>query len=130
MVFGTILSGCLFILPAAVTTGVLVGWDAVRSGSNQKPIFTVPPGGGYGGGPGMDGGGRGNGIETDIYCDKTVGISPYVAKGYEQYTRELISIMSLTSPHAPCNWQRDLGQGLQLAGSVLRHTRSVFRVPD
>lgn len=89
MVFGTLLSGCLFILPAAVTTGVLVGLDAVRSGNNQKPIFTVPPGGGQGGGPGMNGGGnRGDKIETDLYCDETVGVYPYVAKDYQQYTRE------------------------------------------
>lgn len=90
MVFGTILSGCLFILPAAVTTGVLVGLDAVRSSNNQKPIFTVPPGGGLGGGPGMGNGGgnRGDKIETNLYCDETVGVYPYVEKDYQQYTRE------------------------------------------
>lgn len=90
MVLGTILSGCLFILPAAVTTGVLVGLDAVRSSNNQKPIFTVPPGGGYGGGPGMGNGGgnRGNKIETNLYCDETIGVYPYVEKDYQQYTRE------------------------------------------
>lgn len=89
MVFGTILSGCLFILPAAVTTGVLVGMDAVRASNNQQPIFTVPPGGGLGGGPGVNGGGnRGDKIETDLYCDETIGVYPYVERGYQQYTRE------------------------------------------
>jgi hypothetical protein len=90
MVFGTILSGCLFILPAAVTTGVLVGLDAVRQSNNQQPIFTVPPGGGLGGGPGM-GPTRGNAIETDLYCDETVGVYPYVGNGYQQFTREFLA---------------------------------------
>lgn len=94
MVFGTIIAGCLFILPAAVTTGVLVGLDAVRSSNNQKPIFTAPPGGGYGGGPGMTSD-RGTKIETDMYCEQTVGVYPYVDNGYQQYTRELLSAPAL-----------------------------------
>ena len=85
MVFGTIISGCLFILPAAVTTGVLVGWDAIRSGGNQKPLFTVPPGGGMGGGPGITPD-RGNKILTEMYCDESTGIAGYFAPGYEAYT--------------------------------------------
>lgn len=103
MVFGTIFSGCLFILPAAVTTGVLVGLDAVRASNNQRPIFSVPPGGGLGGGPGMNGGGnRGNAIETDLYCDETIGIYPYVDSDHQQYTREFFLALE---PH-PCRFQR------------------------
>lgn len=103
MVFGTILSGCLFILPAAVTTGVLVGMDAVRASNNQQPIFTVPPGGGLGGGPGINGGGnRGDKIETDLYCDETIGVYPYVEKGYQQYT---------LNPN-PWGWTKDTGGNL------------------
>ena len=69
---GTILSAGLFILPIAITTGVLVGLDAFRASQGQPRLF------------------RNNKVNVDVYCQQAFGIHP-VTDG-QDYTCELFSI--------------------------------------
>lgn len=68
---GSILSAGLFVLPIAVTTGILVGLDAFRSSQGQPRLF------------------RNNKVNVDVYCQQAFGIHP-VTDG-QDYTRELFS---------------------------------------
>lgn len=75
----------LLALPIGVTLGILMGLQASRSASGKGNLFTPDPDNGSGGSSG--GGGRkrpGNGIVTDTYCQKTLGVTPYTEG--EQFT--------------------------------------------
>jgi hypothetical protein len=78
---GSILSFGLFILPIAVTTGVLVGLDAFRASTGQPRLF------------------RSNKVNVDVYCQKAFGIHP--TTDGQDYTRELLSHPN-PHPSHPC----------------------------
>ena len=94
---GAIVSLALFILPIAVSLGLLIGLDAVRSNNGQAPLF--PPGsnpapGGFG-----LGGGGGDKLTSELFCQKATGVTPST-KG-QQYTRESRLLLPLTQPLGP-----------------------------
>jgi hypothetical protein len=80
----TFLSGALILLPIAITVGVYIGIES------QK-IFNGGFGGKYGV-PGAGGSSPGrNVVETNMYCQKLIGITPRGSR----YTCESASVFSL-----------------------------------
>jgi hypothetical protein len=107
MAFRWIVNAGLLAIPIGTTIGVLVGIDAQRQASGQKPMFSggdngssTGGNGGLGGG-GSSGGNGGNGGSTPDdngiswieNCNLTYGIDP-PTKG-QQYIREplLVQVM-------------------------------------
>ncbi|OQE37397.1 hypothetical protein PENCOP_c010G01026 [Penicillium coprophilum] len=101
MVFGVglLVNAILIAIPVGGSVGALMGLDAHRAATGQKPLFTgdnddgINPGNGNGNGKGGDstgGGGGGhptvtnNGVEHTLYCDLSWGITP--PSKTEQYT--------------------------------------------
>lgn len=97
MVFRWIVNAGLLAIPIGTTIGVLVGIDAQRQASGQKPMFSGGDNGsstgdgglGNGGSGGGNGGGNGggstsddNGISWNQYCQDSYGI-PVTTKGQE-----------------------------------------------
>jgi hypothetical protein len=99
MVFGVglIVNAVLVAIPVGGSVGALMGIDAHRSATGQKPLFTggnsddgTSTGGGGSGSTG-DGGNHNSttsvhGLRTTEYCDLSWGITP--PSKTEQYTRE------------------------------------------
>ena len=79
---GSILSVGLFLLPIAVTTGVLVGLDAFRQSQGQPRLF------------------RNNKVNVDIYCQQAFGIHP-VTDG-QDYTRKWFLLSAVQAIQPPC----------------------------
>jgi hypothetical protein len=95
MVFGIglLVNAILVAIPVGGSVGALLGIDAHRAATGQKPLFT---GGnnndGTGTGGDSTGGGGGhdtitnNGVQHTQYCELSYGITP--PSKTEQYTRE------------------------------------------
>lgn len=110
MVFGIglIVNAVLVAIPVGGSVGALMGIDAHRSATGQKPLFTggsndgISSGGSGTGGSDSTGGGGGghgtvtnNGVQNTQYCDLSWGITP--PSKTEQYTRKYLRT---TSPGA------------------------------
>jgi hypothetical protein len=78
---GSILSLGLFVLPIAITTGVLVGLDAFRQSTGQPRLF------------------RNNKVNVDIYCQQAFGIHP--TTDGQDYTCESIYLSPVQPYLAP-----------------------------
>ncbi|EKV22043.1 Glycoside hydrolase, family 12 [Penicillium digitatum] len=90
MVFGIglVVNAVLVAIPIGGTVGALMGLDAHRAATGQKPLFTggdnndsgdIGTGGGSTGGGGSGGGHNtvtNNGVENTRYCDLSWGINP------------------------------------------------------
>ena len=101
MVFGVglIINAVLVAIPVGGSVGALMGIDAHRAATGQKPLFTggntedgSSTGGGNGGSGSTGDGGNHNstssvhGTQSTEYCDLSWGITP--PSKSEQYTRE------------------------------------------
>lgn len=101
MVFGVglIINAVLVAIPVGGSVGALMGIDAHRAATGQKPLFAggntedgSSPGGGNGGSGSTGDGGNHNstssvhGTQSTEYCDLSWGITP--PSKTEQYTRE------------------------------------------
>jgi hypothetical protein len=102
MVFGIglIVNAVLVAIPVGGSVGALMGIDAHRAATGQKPLFTggnntdgIDSGSSGTGGSDSTGGGGGdhdtvtnNGVQHTQYCDLSWGITP--PSKTEQYTRK------------------------------------------
>jgi hypothetical protein len=71
MVAGSLLSGVMLLLPICITVGIYIGVEF-------QQIFNSGPKGSYGvptGNTGLSSPG-GQGIQTTMYCQKLIGITP------------------------------------------------------
>jgi hypothetical protein len=92
MIGGTLLSGVLLLLPIAITVGIYIGIES------QK-IFNGGFGGKYGI-PGAGGSSPGrNVVETNMYCQKLIGITPRGSR----YTCESASLLQFSRPTRSCH---------------------------
>ena len=57
----SLLSGALFVLPIAITIGVLVGLETYQTSRGQKGLGPID---------------ASNGIQTNTYCQKAYGVVP------------------------------------------------------
>ena len=95
---GLLINAVLVAIPVGGSVGALMGIDAHRAATGQKPLFTggtnedgTGAGTGAGTGGGSTGGGsdaipHDNGITSVQHCDLSYGIMP--PSKTEQYTRE------------------------------------------
>jgi hypothetical protein len=71
MLAHSLLSGALLLLPIAITIGIYIGVESQKIFNNGfKGSYGVPTGNGGSATPG------GNGVETNMYCQKLIGIIP------------------------------------------------------
>lgn len=98
---GLLINAVLVAIPVGGSVGALMGIDAHRAATGQKPLFTGGTNDDSGGGTGTGGGSTGsdptphnNGITTISHCDLSYGIVP--PSKTEQYTRK-----------AHTGWNRD-----------------------
>jgi hypothetical protein len=82
MLAASLLSGALLLFPIAITVGIYIGIEFQKIfNSGFEGTYGVPTGNSGSATPG------GNGIQTSMYCQKLIGITP---KG-SRYTCELFS---------------------------------------
>jgi len=73
MIAGSLLSGAMLLLPICITVGIYIGVEFQKIFGNDKfgGSYGVPTSGGSSSSPG------GNGkVETSMYCQKLIGITP------------------------------------------------------
>lgn len=90
---GLLVNAVLVAIPIGGSVGALMGIDAHRSATGQKPLFTGDTDDGSGGSGAGTGGGTGstphdNGMTIHSQCDLSYGIIP--PSKTEQFTRESI----------------------------------------
>lgn len=85
---GLLINAVLVAIPVGGSVGALMGIDAHRAATGQKPLFTGGSNDGFnsGTGGGSDATPHDNGITTVSHCDLSYGIIP--PSKTEQYTRK------------------------------------------